>query len=154
MNEVARKPKPEVDVQAEQEHTQFERTKGAHLWRPGQSGNPGGRPKGLAARIRETNPPERLAEAFEAIAYDPATSPRDRMEALRWLGERGYGKTPETHLVGALSDDQRDAAAELTREQLLGLIDAGPVLAALPSGQVAGSVVIDAEAQVITDPTE
>lgn len=122
----------------------------AHLWRPGQSGNPGGRPKGLAARIRETNSPERLATAFEEIAYDPNTSARDRMEALRWLGERGYGKTPEVTLVGAMTEEQRDAAAELSRDQLLALIDTGPA-PALPSQIEVRAEVVDAEVVDVTE---
>lgn len=121
----------------EQVLAQVETKKPSHLWAKGQSGNPGGRPKGLAAAIRETWPAERLQHAFTEIAENPKTSNRDRMEALRWLGERGYGRTPEVHMVGALNEEQRDAAAELTRDQLLALLDTTDTvdvpLAALPA---------------------
>lgn len=110
----------------------------------GKTGNPGGRPKGLAARIRETNPPDRISAAFEEIAYSTKVPARDRMEALRWLGERGYGRTPEVHMVGALNEEQRDAAAELTRDQLLALLDTTDTVAA-PLAALPAQVIDDAE---------
>lgn len=62
-------------------------------FRPGVSGNPGGRPAGLARRIRD----EVGADGDELVAImveiaREASSPRDRMTAVMWLAERGWGK--------------------------------------------------------------
>lgn len=61
---------------------------------PGVSGNPGGRPKGLARRVREL-----VGENGEAIAAfmfelmtDPTARNADRIEAAKWLGDRGFGR--------------------------------------------------------------
>lgn len=82
-----------------------------------------------------------------AIGLEPEATVKDRQEAIRFLTERGYGKALETHVVGAMSEDAREAAAELTRDQLLslvgssapGAIGSGPTPAAL-SGPRTGPV--------------
>ena len=73
---------------------------------PGNRANPGGRPKGLAAKIRELVPPEKLAEFYLAVAERDGKQLRrlgikvsevslaDRMKAADWLADRGYGKAP------------------------------------------------------------
>ena len=68
---------------------------------PGVSGNPGGRPKGLARRVRELvgDDGQRLAEVFLAVLDDPASSVRERMEAATWLADRGWGR-PTTVVSG------------------------------------------------------
>lgn len=75
-------------------------------WKPGQSGNPGGRPKGLAAAVREKAPPHELVRWYAAIwlldlaelaalGVDPdACTLQERNKAGEWLSERGYGKAP------------------------------------------------------------
>jgi hypothetical protein len=52
-------------------------------FKPGQSGNPGGRPKGLAAAVREIcgGSPLRLARGLLEIAENPKTRDRDRVAA-------------------------------------------------------------------------
>jgi hypothetical protein len=82
-------------------------------WKPGQSGNPGGRPKGLASAVRAVAPPEQLAKFYlavylagtdesllndelRAILGTSKVTLRDRLQAADWLTERGYGKAP-TH---------------------------------------------------------
>lgn len=63
---------------------------------PGKSGNPGGRPKGLAKRVREEVGDEgELVKLMLCIAYDLKNeSTRDRMDAVKWLSDRGWGKAP------------------------------------------------------------
>ena len=60
-------------------------------WKPGQSGNPGGRPKGFARQIREATKDgaELVAYAVDRFANGSA---KERWDALEWLTDRGFGK--------------------------------------------------------------
>ena len=63
----------------------------------GVSGNPGGRPKGLAKRIRaETRDGEELVEVMLGVLRDKTASRRDTMQAATWLADRGFGKPVQT----------------------------------------------------------
>lgn len=78
----------------------------ATSFKPGVSGNPGGRPQGLASRIRELAPADQLAEYYIAIWMRDGKMLRrlgikvgeitlsDRTKAADWLADRGYGKAP------------------------------------------------------------
>ncbi len=61
---------------------------------PGTSGNPGGRPKGIAATVRENTSPDALVAILLAVAEDPRAKPAERIAAVRELLDRGYGKAP------------------------------------------------------------
>jgi hypothetical protein len=63
-------------------------------FRPGQSGNPGGRPKGLAKATRELVGEDGMAlvELMLAMAMDPMRRDADRIRAVEWLADRGWGK--------------------------------------------------------------
>ena len=63
---------------------------------PGQSGNPRGRPKGLARATRELVGEDGMAlvELWWSIACDETRRDRDRLEASRLLADRGWGKAP------------------------------------------------------------
>ena len=65
-------------------------------FQPGQSGNPGGRPRGAAAIAREVcgGSPEKLASALLGIVEDPNARARDRIAAAAELWDRGWGKPP------------------------------------------------------------
>lgn len=68
----------------------------ATQFKPGQSGNPSGRPKGIAARARALigNDPGELLEVFLSIARDPSEKAADRRAAAEALLDRAYGKAP------------------------------------------------------------
>jgi len=65
-------------------------------FRPGQSGNPGGRPKGLAKATRELVGEDgmKLVELWWDIARDETRRDSDRLEASKLLADRGWGKAP------------------------------------------------------------
>lgn len=98
------------------------------LWRPGQSGNPSGRPAGFARRIRElTRNGEELVEfALKVLRGEISTLDtkgegvvlpnfKERIEALKWLSERGWGRAPESSV---------DPLATLSDEELLEMVKA------------------------------
>lgn len=101
-----------------------------HRWRPGQSGNPAGRPRNatlLARAIRDqTGNGDELVEFALATLRDASVRRRDRLDALRWLADRGFGAAPL--VVEVSSGDEPPAAnydaldaAEL--ELLVALLD-------------------------------
>ena len=89
-----------------------ERTR-EHLWKPGQSGNPNGRP----AVVREIRD---LARAKTTIAFDTlcaACQSEDapwaaRVAAAAHILDRGYGK-PTQNINAAVRDAQKMTDAEL-----------------------------------------
>jgi hypothetical protein len=61
---------------------------------PGRSGNPGGRPKGLAKATRALVGEDGMAlvELWWSIASDPTRCDSGRLEASRLLADRGWGR--------------------------------------------------------------
>ena len=96
-------------------------------FKPGQSANPGGRPKGLAAHIREIDQAEGksvlVAKLWE-IVHGPIR--REKLEAIKILFERGYGRLPEVSLQGELSpgavDEKLGELPSETLEEILKLV--------------------------------
>lgn len=121
----------------------------------GQSGNPGGRPKGLASKIRELVPAEQLAEFYLALWMRNGRVLRklgikvgdvtlaDRTRAADWLADRGYGKAPQfapvegedpLELIDHRIADVLDELAARREGQAAGGGDAGAVEAPGPPG--------------------
>lgn len=91
---------------------------GPKTWKPGQSGNPGGRsprvgPNGetLAQLVRGRSK-ELVDRAFE-IALDKATEPKDALVGIFGLLDRGWGKPKEQEDPGGGKDDIGKALLEL-----------------------------------------
>lgn len=63
-------------------------------WQKGQSGNPAGRPKGIASAVKDRVKPEDLVDILVAVANDPRAKPGERISAVRELADRGWGKAP------------------------------------------------------------
>ena len=69
--------------------------------RPGISGNPGGRPKGLARRVRDLvgDDGTMIADYLVSVLRDDRERTRDRLEACRFLADRGWGKPTQAIAV-------------------------------------------------------
>jgi hypothetical protein len=91
----------------------------------GVSGNPGGRPQGLARAARELvgGDGEALVQIWWDIARDETRRDSDRLEASKLLADRGWGKaavfSPQEGDPLGLEDAQR--AAEEFRANILRL---------------------------------
>ena len=61
---------------------------------PGQSRNPGGRPKGLSRRVRELvgDDGHEIAEFMFGVLSNAKERTSDRIEAAKWLADRGFGR--------------------------------------------------------------
>jgi hypothetical protein len=87
---------------------------------PGQSGNPGGRPKGLGRRVRELvgGDGHAIAEYMFTVLSDTTERTADRMEAAKWLADRGFGKAALVVDVGVTEDLLRGFLNGLSTEDL------------------------------------
>ena len=119
----------------------------ASAWKPGQSGNPGGRPKGLANATREVVGDDGLplAQLWWEIASDKRRKDSDRLEASRLLADRGWGKAPafapigegdplELTDVGKAIEQVVDELAGKRTARAVGSSANGKVAAASPDG--------------------
>lgn len=89
------------------------------LFKPGQSGNPGGRPKGIAA-IARAHTDKAVEVLVDAMGN---ADPRVRVAAAKEILDRGYGKAPVftadlTGKLDDLDDDALDAALSAIRDAI------------------------------------
>lgn len=85
-------------------------------WPKGVSGNPGGRPKGIAALARE-HTDKAMGVLADALLNDDA---RVRITAAKELLDRGFGKpltmtADVTRRLDEMDDDELDAALDAVR---------------------------------------
>ena len=132
-------------------------------WKPGQSGNPSGRPKGtrdLAGYVLETpDDGKELVDALVSIARgvmpnvpvqegsrprkEQQVRPADQLKAIEMLLDRGFGRSPQ-QLDVAHSVSNRPLE-HLSDETLRLLVEYGQQL------EEGSRVVIDGDGQVITE---
>ena len=100
----------------------------AHLFKPGQSGNPGGRPLGLASQIREkTNNGAELVDFMLSVLRGlKDKKQKDQLEACNWLADRGFGKVIQDIGLsgpdgGPVQTESLHIIAQMSREELLAL---------------------------------
>ena len=132
-------------------------------WKPGQSGNPSGRPRGtrdLAGYVLDTTDGGReLIDALVCLARgvlpnvavqegsrprkDQQVRPADQLKAIEMLLERGFGRSPQ----------QLDIAHSVTDRPLEHLSDETLRLLVENARQLEGGngVVIDGDGKVVTE---
>jgi hypothetical protein len=96
-------------------------------FRPGRSGNPGGRPQSLAKATRALVDEDgmKLAEFWLSIMQDETRRDSDRLEASRLLADRGWGKAPTYAAIeeeDPLDLASLEQAAEDFRARILALV--------------------------------
>jgi hypothetical protein len=80
----------------------------------GQSGNPGGRPKGIAALVREkTQDGAELVEFHLKVMREAAWDSPSRLKAAAWLTDRGFGKVPEDVNLAATTTGETKTVIEV-----------------------------------------
>lgn len=90
-------------------------------WKPGQSGNPKGRPPtghALITAIREKCDPAELVDIALTLARSGAES--TKLGALNWLRDSGFARPAEKHelAVSQLDGDQDEDLSMLSTVQL------------------------------------
>ena len=99
-------------------------------WKPGQSGNPSGRPKsalGIARAIRkQTGDGAELVAFYLEVFRDEDEPVILRMKAAEWLADRGWGKAMQSIdvAVQAMPIDASAVMARLSTEALRELAEA------------------------------
>jgi hypothetical protein len=132
-------------------------------WRPGQSGNPSGRPKGtrdLAGYVLETTDGgKELVDALVCMARgimsnvavqegsrprkDQQVRPADQLKAIEMLLDRGFGRSPQQLDIARNVTDR--PLQHLSDETLRLLVESAKGL------EEVNGVVIDEDGQVVAD---
>lgn len=117
-------------------------------WKPGQTGNPGGRPRGVERRAREAvearsytdangvehSGVDALMAVYLDVAFSKEAKPRERVDAATAALDRGWGKAKQIVQIGETSSSDVDLdqmtdeelAAELARLEVALGSDHGP----------------------------
>ena len=96
----------------------------------GVSGNPSGRPRGLASYVRETtNNGKEMVDLMTSIMRGETidgTAPRirDRMEAASWLADRAFGKPTTQIEATSRSMAVNMTLSEMSSDKLVALLQA------------------------------
>ena len=132
-------------------------------WKPGQSGNPSGRPKGtrdLAGYVLETTDGgKELVDALVSIARgvmpnvpaqegsrprkDQQVRPADQLNAIEMLLDRGFGRSPQQLDIAHIVSDR--PFANLSDETLMLLVENARQL------EEGSGVVFDGDGKVVTE---
>jgi hypothetical protein len=135
-------------------------------WKPGQSGNPSGRPRGtrdLAGYVLEsTDGGKELVDALVSIARgvmpnvaaeessrprkDQQVRPADQLKAIEMLLDRGFGRSPQQLDIAHSVSDR--PLAHLSDETLRLLVENARQL------KEGSGVVVDGEGQIVTEERE
>jgi len=135
-------------------------------WKPGQSGNPNGRPKGtrdLAGYVLETTDGgKELVDALLSLARgivpnvpvqegsrprkDQQVRPADQLKAIEMLLDRGFGRSPQQLDVAHSVSDR--PLGHLSDETLRLLVESAEQL------KEGSGVVLDEDGQVVTEERE
>lgn len=84
---------------------------------PGNSANPGGRPKGLASLVRQETKDGAELVAFMLRVLRGRKQPlRYRLEAASWLADRGFGKALQQMEVSGPEGEALTIRIEYTSE--------------------------------------
>ena len=99
-----------------------------HMWKPGTSGNPGGRPKKVKELAEKAGRYTDVVFAqFEDMLKNPNTKDETRMAICRELLDRGFGRPAQSLAIHGDDDKPPILTAEtvLTPEQFKQVIAAG-----------------------------
>jgi len=85
-------------------------------WKNGQSGNPGGRPKGFAGmRDLARQKTEKAIETLESVMNGKNTPPNARVAAAVALLDRGWGRPPQAMEVLASEKENQSPSWDLSK---------------------------------------
>ena len=123
------------------------RDSGGHFAK-GVTGNPGGRPKGLAAYIREqTNDGEDLVNKVMHILQHPngkgLAAQKLQLECIQWLADRGFGKASQLVAHTGVISHSENVLANMSVEDLQALVVNGRAI------QAKNALVIEGEVRAI-----